>query len=139
MAQAGQMLVAAHRGMQHVAGCHAQRQWAGIDDLQPVRIQVEVDVAPLGIGAVHQGIGQQLTDHPFVECRHLRAKQPFRHLVELAEVRHIAPYRIHQLHRRQGVIVPGQLVDLVLIRVALDELDDRRRSQPRPVDLPADA
>jgi hypothetical protein len=61
--QAGEMLIAPHRGVQHVLRRNAKRQGTGIDDFQPIRVQIKKDVAALGVRAVHQGVDQQFAEH----------------------------------------------------------------------------
>jgi hypothetical protein len=107
--------------------------------LQPVRVQVQEDVAALGVGAVHQGVDQQFAHHDFVEGGHVLAVQAIGQFVALAEVGHLQPDRLDQLHRALRVVVPHQLVDLLAVLVVLDELDDRCRGQLGAVMLAAKA
>ena len=53
-------------GMQHGLWCNPQRKPPGVHHLKPVRVQVQENIATLGVRAVHQRIDQQLAHHTLV-------------------------------------------------------------------------
>ena len=96
-------------------------------------MQVQEDVAALGVGAVDQRVDQQLSDDRLLVGGHARPQQAVGQLVGLAEVGDALPHRVDQLDRREGVVVPDVLGDLDAPLVVLEGLDHGRRAQPRPV------
>ena len=96
MEQRRQAFVAAATGVQDGPRRHAKRQSARIDDDQPIRMQIQEDVAALCVRAMHQRIHQQLANNALVVGGQFLAVQTRRQFVAFVEVGHRLPYRVHQ-------------------------------------------
>ena len=87
----GQSVVTATKGVKDVGGGNTNRQPTHIYHFQPVWVKVDVDIPSLGIGAVDQGVDQQLAHHGFFVGRHLGAEHALGKFVALAEVGNLFP------------------------------------------------
>ena len=137
--QAGKVFIPANGRMQHVLRGDSQRKRAGIHHFQPIRVQVQKDVATQGVGPMDQSIDQKLAYHHFVEGRHVLTVEAIRQFVTLAEVGDLQPDRLDQLHRAKRVVVPHQLVHLLAALVVLDELNNGCSRQPCTIVLSTQA
>ncbi|HRO57826.1 MAG TPA: hypothetical protein PK177_01470 [Burkholderiaceae bacterium] len=111
---------------------------ARVDDLEAVRVQVQVDVAPLCVGPVNERVDEQLADDELVVGRQLRAQHAVGQLVAFAEVGHLGPDGVDQLDGRLRAVVPAPLRDLHPAFIVLDGLHDRSAPEVRAIVPAAD-
>ena len=55
-----QLIIASDGLVQDILRSHTQRQQTRIDNFKLIIPQIKIDVAPLGVGTMHQRIDQQL-------------------------------------------------------------------------------
>ena len=60
--------------MQDVRRRDPERKAACVHDLQSIRVQVEENVAALGVGTMYEGVDDQLSDDRLLVCRNVGAE-----------------------------------------------------------------